>query len=514
MCMMQGQGAVSGTNILVAEHKQDRGAKLWCADRCVTRDQSGGSALFPMPQLTHGGTVKALVYYRTFLVLFFFHTLFVTFSRPHSFIFFLIQFRPSCFPQSLPQYILTIMRFTALLAVAAAAVGSALAQDSVIMGFNAGATDDTGKAKTQADFEKEFKTAKSLQGAPGNFTTIRLYSNIQAGTTNTPIAAFPAAISTNTKLLLGVWASGTDNIDNELSTLQAAIKQYGSKLTDLVVGISIGSEDLYRVSEPGIRNKSGVGNSAEKIVQFIKDTRSKLAGTALAKIKVTHVDTWTAWVNTSNKAVIDNVDFLAVNAFPFYESERENQISNAGSLLSSALSATEGVAGGKDVWITETGWAYSGPAFGNADATVENAGTYWKEVGCALFGKKNVFWYTLRDANPENKVKFAISDNLDTKPRYDLSCPEKKELPSVKPSGSSSASGPSATGNSTSPNGSAQPSGAARPSGSSPNPSGSPTPSGPTPAETTGNAPGSSVSIVNSMAMALSVIFAFAAFAL
>lgn len=405
------------------------------------------------------------------------------------------------------------MRFTALLAVAAATIGSAIAQDSVILGFNAGATDDTGKVKTQADFEKEFKTAQNLQGAPGNFTTIRLYSNIQGGTTNSPIAAFPAAIATNTKLLLGVWASGTDNIDNELAALQSAIKQYGSKLTDLVVGISIGSEDLYRVSEPGIRNKSGVGNNAETIVKFIKDTRQKLKGTPLANIKVTHVDTWTAWVNTSNKAVIDNVDFLAVNAFPFYEAERDNQISNAGSLLNAALTATEGVAGGKDVWITETGWAYSGPAFGAADATVDNAGKYWKEVGCALFGKKNVFWYTLRDANPENEVKFAITDNLNTKPRYDLSCPSKRpELAPSKPNNNGTSSTGGNGTSSASPSGAsgaAQSSGAARPTGS-----GSPSSSGPSPAQATGNAPGSSVTIVNSMAMALSVVFAFAAFAL
>lgn len=410
------------------------------------------------------------------------------------------------------------MRFASLLAVAAATVGSAVAQDTLYMGFNAGATDDTGKVKTQADFEKEFKTAKSLQGAPGNFTAIRLYSNIQSGTENTPIAAFPAAISTGSKLLLGVWASGTNNIDNELTALQSAIKQYGSKLTDLVIGISVGSEDLYRVSEPGIRNKAGVGNNAEMIVKFIKDTRSKLANTALAKIPVTHVDTWTAWVNSSNKAVIDNIDFVAVNAFPFYESEHDNKISNAGSLLSQALSATEKVAGGKSVWITETGWAYKGPAFGAADATLDNAAKYWKEVGCALFGKKNVFWYTLRDANPANEVKFAITDNLSTKARFDLSCPKNVELPSA----SSSTNGTSSSGNSTTTPGnssnssnstgggnSASPSGGAQPGAS-----GSATRSG-VPAQATGNAPSStSVSIVNTMAMALSIVFAFAAFAL
>jgi len=270
------------------------------------------------------------------------------------------------------------------------------------------------------------------------------------------------------------------------------------------------------VSEPGIRNKSGVGNNAENIVKFIKDTRNKLKGGPLANIKVTHVDTWTAWVNSSNKAVIDEVDFLAVNAFPFYEAERDNQISAAGGLLASALSATEGVSGGKDVWITETGWAYSGPSFGVAEASVDNAEKYWKTVGCALFGKKNVFWYTLRDANPENKVKFAITDNLSTTPRYDLSCPSNVQLPSSKatPSGSSNSTSPSGSSNnstgSASPTGGAQSSGAAAPNGAG---SGSPTSSSGL-AQATGGAAGSSVSIVNSMAMALSVVFAFAAFAL
>lgn len=187
------------------------------------------------------------------------------------------------------------MRFSTLLALAASTIGCAVAQDTVYLGFNSGASDDTGKAKTQEDFEKEFKTAKTLQGAPGNFTAARLYSNIQWQTENTPIAAFPAAIATNTKLLLGIWASGSDNVDNELNTLLKAVKQYGNKFTDLVIGISVGSEDLYRVSEPGIRNKSGVGNSAEVIVSMIKATRDKLKGTALANQKITHVDTWTAW---------------------------------------------------------------------------------------------------------------------------------------------------------------------------------------------------------------------------
>ncbi|CAN9332491.1 unnamed protein product [Alternaria alternata] len=376
------------------------------------------------------------------------------------------------------------MRFVSALAVAAATVSSALAQDFVL-GFNSGASDDTGKAKTQEDFEKEFTTAQSLEGAPGNFSAIRLYSNIQWETTDTPIAAFPAAIATNSKLLLGIWASGTDNIDNELKALNSAVEEYGTKLTDLVIGLSVGSEDLYRVS-----------TCAEKIVEFIKTARERLADTPLKGVKITHVDTWTAWVNESNKAVIDEIDFLAA-------------------ALSSAISATEGVAGDKDVWITETGWAYSGPDFGAATSTVDNAETYWKDVGCALSARGKSSGYTLRDANPANKVKFAISDKLSTTPRFDISCPEQKELPSAEPAtnngtstgGSSSSNSTTDSGNNDSSssnntnggsdggNGNAQQSGAAAPSG-------------------TGAGAATSVSVMNSMAMALSVVFAAAAWAL
>ena len=397
------------------------------------------------------------------------------------------------------------MRISAALSIAVT-LGSTAAQGT-ILGFNSGASDDKGNAKNQQDFEAEFKAAKNLNGAPGEFNTIRLYSNIQWNTPDTPIAAFPAAITTNTSLLLGIWASGTDNIDNELKALTAALDEHGSKLADLVVGISVGSEDLYRVSEPGLRNNAGVGNNADTIVRFIKDARSRLANTALKGKPFTHVDTWTAWVNGSNKAVIDEIDFLAVNAFPFYESERDNQISNAGSLLASAINATEGVAGGKDVWVTETGWAYTGPAFGAADATVDNAGEYWQDVGCKLFGKRNVFWYTLRDANPDNEVKFAITDNLSTTARFNLTCPaDSEDLPSPAPiTNNSTTSTGNGTGSSNETNNDSTASGSA---------SGSASPSATGAAQSTGAGSLASVSVVNSMAMALSVVFALAAWAL
>ena len=65
------------------------------------------------------------------------------------------------------------MHTTAGLLALAAAVSSAAA---AFQGFNYGSTFTTGAAKAQSDFEAEFKTAKSLAGTNGAFSSARLYT--------------------------------------------------------------------------------------------------------------------------------------------------------------------------------------------------------------------------------------------------------------------------------------------------------------------------------------------------
>src|SRR3979411_1261438 len=93
--------------------------------------------------------------------------------------------------------------FTWLLFALATSVASASA---VYQGFNYGSTFTDGSAIVESDYQNEFPTAQSLVRTSG-FTSARLYTMIQAGTTNTPIEASPAAIATKTILLLGLWAS-------------------------------------------------------------------------------------------------------------------------------------------------------------------------------------------------------------------------------------------------------------------------------------------------------------------
>ena len=190
-----------------------------------------------------------------------------------------------------------------------------------------------------------------------------------------------------------------------------------------MAGISVGSEDLYRVSPTGIAGKAGVGAGPDEVANYISEVKKAIQGTSLSAAPVGHVDTWTAWVNSSNQAVIDASDFIGMDAYPYFQNTMANGIANGKSLFQSALSDTQAAVGGKPVWITETGWPVSGPTENQAVPSTQNAKTYWDEVGCPLFGKVNTWWYTVQDAAPTTpSPSFGLVAAAKTSPLYDLSC--------------------------------------------------------------------------------------------
>ncbi|KAL8801693.1 MAG: hypothetical protein Q9182_004287 [Xanthomendoza sp. 2 TL-2023] len=332
---------------------------------------------------------------------------------------------------------------TSILALAAS---FAAASAQVYQGFNYGSVFTNGAPITEQDYEREFNTAKQLQGTSGGFTSARLFTTIQAGTANSPTEAIQAAKVTQTKLLLGLFLSSTDEaFNNELTALRSAITQYGQDLVDLVIGISVGSEDLYRISPTGIENKSNPGEGPDAVVRRINAVRQVLSGTILGSKPVGHVDTWTAYVNSSNAAVIAAVDFVGVDAYPYFQTTQANSIENGESLFFEAYDQTVSVSGGKPVWITETGWPVSGPNSGQAVANLANAKTYWDNVGCRVFGQVNTFWYTLRDSFPNTpSPSFGVAgSSLSNVPLYDLTCPGRSS--SSSSSAGSSTSSTSAT---------------------------------------------------------------------
>ncbi|KAL8917426.1 MAG: hypothetical protein Q9172_005865 [Xanthocarpia lactea] len=312
----------------------------------------------------------------------------------------------------------------------------------VYQGFNYGSIFTNNAPITEQEYERLFNTAKQLQGTSGAFQAARLFTTIQAGTTNSPIEAIAAAEATQTRLLLGIFLSSTEEqFNNELTALRSAITQFGERLVDIVIAISVGSEDLYRISPTGILNRSNPGEGPDAVVRRINAVRQALAGTVLSGKPIGHVDTWTAWVNSSNSAVIEASDFIGVDAYPYFQNTQANSIENGESLFFDAYNATVAVSGGKPVWITETGWPVSGPTENQAVPSLENARTYWDEVGCRVFGQINTFWYTLQDAFPNAPSPSfgVVGSTLSNTPLYDLTCPDD----SSSSSSSSSSADPS-----------------------------------------------------------------------
>lgn len=316
------------------------------------------------------------------------------------------------------------MRFSSSVLGLAATASTAMAAgaaNSGIKGFNYGAFFLNQAAKQQADFTYEFNKAKNLPGTNG-WTSARLYSMIQWGTASDVISAIPAAIETQTTLLLGLWVSGSDQaITNEIAALKAAISQYGSAFTDLVVGISVGSEDLYRDAN------NEVGLPAAKLIDCINQVRSAVAGTPLADSPIGHVDTYDSFLNDTNRAVIDNISWLGFDGYPYWEQTKANSIGDAHARFHDGLDKTIALAGDKPVWVTETGWPIAGKTVNQAVPSPENARKYWQDIACGLVAQGvNLWWYDLQEsqwgqADPDFGI-FPAGDLGSLAPSYDLSC--------------------------------------------------------------------------------------------
>jgi glucan endo-1,3-beta-D-glucosidase len=84
----------------------------------------------------------------------------------------------------------------------------------------------------------------------------------------------------------------------------------------------------------------------------------------LANVKICppvgHVDTYGAWINSSNSTVTAAVDFIGIDAYLYYQNTINNSIENANATFFNALNQTITASTGKPVWIIKTSWPVSG----------------------------------------------------------------------------------------------------------------------------------------------------------
>jgi exo-beta-1,3-glucanase (GH17 family) len=267
-------------------------------------------------------------------------------------------------------------------------------------GFNIGANNPDGSCKTEQDWERAFR---SMQSLPGHFTSARLFASSDC---NTLANAVPAALNTGTQLLVGVWTENTDHYNAEKAALQAAVQAHG---TGWIVSVSVGSEDLYRHD-----------TSASTLAGQINEVRNILSGMGAGGVQVGHVDTWTAWVDPANTAVIQACDFVGMDGYPYYQNSDINDAYNVfWKSVQDTRNVVNSVKPGTWVWITESGWPVSGQQMGSAVASQSNAQQYWSQVACSAFAQAHTFWFQLQDysSNPS----FGVID-ANSNPIYNLNC--------------------------------------------------------------------------------------------
>ena len=189
---------------------------------------------------------------------------------------------------------------------------------------------------------------------------------------------------------------------DELKALKAAVKQF-LKLDGLVVGISVGSEVLYRKSV-----------SAADIIDYIGQTRGAMSAAGV-KWSLGYVDTANVWEDGDGLSVIDQIDWIGADVYPFYSSGDPGR-------LGDFTAGIDAVTMSKPVWVTETGWAMAGSfAAMSSVASMGSAEAYWRTVGCGyLFGRRNTWWYAFYDGGVA--LPFGVSSSVKGSPKFSLAC--------------------------------------------------------------------------------------------
>ncbi|KAH9866612.1 hypothetical protein J1614_008304 [Plenodomus biglobosus] len=322
------------------------------------------------------------------------------------------------------------------------------AASNIYTGFNYGAFWGAFEnSKRKADFIDGFTLARNLS-TPIPFDSARIFTCIQPNTPDDPIEAFDAAVETKTNLLLGFWISPAKRGDSpdplvkkEMLALEKGFQKHGQALSDLVIGLSVGNEDIYRwntlADDTATPPPSGL--SAEVVSATIANVKKLIAASSFAKFMenkpIGHVDT--AHYTTQ----VTGGDFIGMTAYPWWNHEGIDVAKN--SFLKSLEMVKKG-AGDLPVWIAEIGWPFHSELTMFPQASAQSMQRYWTEVGCSVLGQYTTFWFQLLKDSTADQPDWGLLDIGSRQPRItDLSCPSIAPSASAPPNKSSQAPPPS-----------------------------------------------------------------------
>lgn len=213
---------------------------------------------------------------------------------------------------------------------------------------------DATKCKSADVIDQELAKLKTITD------TIRLYSLSDC---DQAVKVIPAANKAGLKVTLGLWV-GPDpaTFAAEKLKLEELLSQDGLVTATNTPAIYVGSEAILRKEV-----------NATTAIANIKEVRALCAAKQLS-VPITLADT--ADVILKNPKLIDAVDFVSPNIFPFWT---KVAASKGPAQLYGKIEQLVKIAKGKDIVISETGYPSDGTVEkGYPSATMANAATYFQ----------------------------------------------------------------------------------------------------------------------------------------
>lgn len=221
--------------------------------------------------------------------------------------------------------------------------------------------------KYMKDFRDGFNYARNLT-ATIPFDSARFFNCRTQGTKDVSTGAFDAAVQTKTNLLLGFWITPAkrgnsldDTIKNERAVLEQGFVKHDQSLANLIIGLSIGSEEIHLFEDT--QKPRVPSNDVSAVIKKVKDavTSSCFVGYMKGK-SIGHVD-------TVKHVVVDGADFYCMTTYPYWN---DQPVPQAKESFLGSLKNVKQRAGNTPVWIAEIGWPYEGVRYGQAVASVDD----------------------------------------------------------------------------------------------------------------------------------------------
>ncbi|KAG1470348.1 hypothetical protein G6F56_002738 [Rhizopus delemar] len=251
------------------------------------------------------------------------------------------------------------MKFFSLFACLLGAVSAA----DIFYGLDYGI--NTNACPTLDQIKSDFQTIKEYTGR------VRIFS---LSPCNLGQLALEAVNALDMHLYLGMWIDRPDTFTSEMDAM-TKIMQSGQSL-DKVDAVIVGSEVLYRQD-----------TDANSLADYLSKVRALVS----PQIQVTNADVYYEFP----PVVVEQLDFLMMNAFPYWEGVTAEQ---GAQTLMDHYQTVLTKAQGKPVRISETGWPSTGGNFGASIASAENQKTYLSDVLCQTRQNNiDMLWFSAID---------------------------------------------------------------------------------------------------------------------